>query len=364
MKKALFATIITSVALVGCVEDEALNPQTNKQKVTFATPALYSANDARANVYGPMGNDTDHTKYPTTEDFVVYAVSYEDAFNGWANGTDADFSGKAVSYDDEVTGWAPKNGDKYFYWENCKKMAFAAYSPADLEQANWGSTNNCSYGSTGLTITNFEVASDRTKQFDLMFSTRTCDHEATPSTANEDGYKGIPILFQHALSSIRFAIKNESTEETVALKSIKIMDVNYKGTFNENITEDGTKYDRDDNVSPEWNTTTDVTTYTAFENASGLLFTNESVILDGTMILMPQDLSDDAQLEIIYTVDGKERTKYVPLNVLESTTKGTISNWVMGTRYTYCLHYQAQGKIFFAPSIDKWIDIDDIIINL
>lgn len=364
MKKILLVTAIASVSLASCVNDEAANPQNIfKQRIVFDTPVLYSNESARAIEYGEIGPNTDKPVYPTTEQFVIYANSYEGSFAGWSADNEADFSGTAIAYVEDVNGWAPKNGDKYYYWENGKKMAFAACSPADLEQGSTWSESNRYYGATGLTIENFTVASDPAKQFDLMFSTRTCDHESTPTTTT-GGYNGVPIQFQHALSAIRFAVKNESDEETVVLKSIKVMDVNYKGTFNENITEDGVNYDRDDNVSPEWETTSDITTYTAYADATGIEFTSTLATLDGSMLLMPQDLSDDAQLEIIYTVNGKERTKYVPLNTLESTTKGTISSWDLGTRYTYCLHYKAQGKIFFAPAVDEWIDIDDIVINL
>lgn len=363
MKKILLVTAIASISLASCVNDEAANPQNFlKQKIVFDTPVLYN-NESRAIEYGEIGPNTDKPIYPSTEQFIIYANSYEGAFAGWSAANDAEFSGTAIAYVDDVNGWAPKNGDKYYYWESGKKMAFAACSPADLEQdATWTEAKRY-YGATGLTIEDFVIASEPEKQFDLMFSTRTCDHESTPTTTN-GSYNGVPIQFQHALSAIHFAVKNESEEETVVLKSIKILDVNYKGTFCENITEDGTKYVRDVNVSPEWDTTSDVTTYTAYADASGYTFTSDLTTLDSAMLLMPQDLSDDAQLEIIYTVNDKERTKYVPLNTLSSTSKGTISSWELGTRYTYCLHYKAQGKIFFAPSVDEWIDIDDIVINL
>ena len=158
MKRFLLGTAIVGVALTSCVKEEATNPQDLvAQKITFDAPVMYSNQDTRANVYGEISSESvgGAYSYPKTEDFTIYAVSYEGDFAGWDNATNAAFSGTAISYDRDVDGWAPKSGGKYYYWENGKKMAFAAYSPANLE-------HNCvpTYSGEGLSITDFEVSSD------------------------------------------------------------------------------------------------------------------------------------------------------------------------------------------------------------
>lgn len=367
MKKLLLTTVIASVALVGCVEDESLDPRKQaKQKVTFDTPVLFSNENSRAAVKGEM----EEGAYNEDESFVVYAISYENPFSSWTNGSTAAFNGTTVSYDGE-DGWTPKdaNGNPYF-WES-EYMAFAACSPADLEQANWDSEKR-TYGATGLTIPDFEVAANPADQYDLLFSQRKHYQKADLSGVDEN-YAGVPIVFQHALSSIRFFIENASTDGTVVkLVSITINDVNYKGTFNENITENGVVYDRETNVDPKWTVVTDATTdYTAIAvaEANAIEFPATATLVEdaNALLLMPQALSDNANLEIKYLVNGVEKTKPVKLNALKSINDAlstTIDSWEMGKRYNYVLRYNAKDKIYFVPTVEGWVDVNNIVISL
>lgn len=364
MRKLLLTTVITSVALVGCVEDESLNPKNKDLKVTFDNPVLFCNEDSRAAVKGEL----EEGAYPTDESFVVYAISYADAFNGWNNGTLAAFNGTTVSYDG-VDGWTPKDANNNPYFWESEYMAFAACSPADLEQDNWDSEKR-TYGATGLTIPDFEVAANPADQYDLLFSQRKHYQKADISGVDAS-YNGVPIVFQHALSSIRFALEN-SSNESVKLVSIAINDVNYKGTFNENITENGVVYDRESNVDPEWTVVTDATAdYTAIAvaEANAIEFPTTAALVEdaNTLLLMPQALSDNAQLEIKYLVNGAAKTKYVKLNTLKSINDAlvtTIDKWEMGKRYNYVLRYNAKDKIYFVPTVEGWVDVNNIVVNL
>lgn len=395
MKKTLLFTAIASVALVGCVNEDLANPAgQGKQKITFDAPVLYSNQDGRANVYGEIGNHSyggQTYSYPKEENFMIYAVSHEGDFAGWDNATPAAFNATEISYDLNVDGWAPKNGDNYYYWENGKKMSFAACSPADLEQTNWGGADKRTYDASGLTITDFEVSANAETQFDLLFSSRVCNQTSANMSHSASYYSGIPIKFQHALTSVRFSIRNTSPE-TVVLTGIELSGVKYKGTFNENITEDDTDftlYDKTEgtgNVAPEWTVADDVITapYKAF-SGSILFYENAryvSALVEefGTssdechqLLLMPQDLTDDVTLTVHYTVNGSANTKEVKLNGLESVSadeliKTPITAWEMGKRYTYRLTYSSEtadrDKIYFAPSTEEWTDVDVIIVNL
>ena len=126
---------MAGVALASCVNDVAEGAQNDQKKVkiAFESPVLYNNAESRANVFGEISAETveGSYSYPKTENFVIYAVSHEGDFAGWASAAAAPFNGQAISYDNSVDGWAPKddNGD-YYYWEDGKKMSFAAYSPA------------------------------------------------------------------------------------------------------------------------------------------------------------------------------------------------------------------------------------------
>ena len=139
-------------------------------------------------------------------------------------------------------------------------------------------------------------------------------------------YSGIPIQFQHALTSVRFSIAN-SSDETVVLTGVTVNGVKYKGTFNENITEDAADYTRYDktpttgNVNPAWAVADDMiaTPYVAFTGSinfrsnpryvSELLAEKKASEPTTTdvchqLLLMPQVLTEAAEVTVEYTVNG------------------------------------------------------------
>ena len=362
MRKLLLTAAIASLTIVSCVEDEPQNAQKQPQQIKFNTPVLYTADGSRANHQGEIASNI----YPEDEDFVVYAIAHEGEFAGWANGTAAAFNNTVALASNKWTPINP-NTNKPYYWEN-EYMSFAAYSPANLEQINWNGANKCTYGAEGLTIEGFEVLADPTKQFDLLFSKRTHFHKQNILTSDEN-YDGVTIKFQHALSSIHFVVEGDKdAEDQVQLVSIKVKDVNYKGTFTENIEEDGDKYVIGENVNPTWAVDNSKTaSYTAVEVATAdaiNFYDNDGLqAVASDLLLMPQELSDNAILEIKYLVNGEENTKNIKLNTLVSEST-TVDEWVLGTRYYYVLRYHAKDKIFFVPTVEEWVDVETIYVNL
>ena len=399
MKKSLVLMAMAGVALAGCVNDVADVAQKEQKKaiIGFDAPVLYDNADSRATVYGEIGNvvvDGVTYSYPQEEDFIIYAVGHQGDFAGWAAGALTDFNGDALEYDNNVNGWAPMKGSSYYYWTEGKKMTYAATSPADLEQENWGDVDNRKYGADGLTITDFEVSADPAEQFDLLFSTRYTNATSGNMIHGAGSYSGLPILFQHALSSIRFSISNKSVEEVI-LTGITLGGVNYKGTFEENITEnaeDYTLYDRSEsgNVDPEWNVTKELVAspYVAFTGNVKFLeeprYVSQLAAASGNtchqLLLMPQELPAEAYVEVDYTVNGKANSKTVFLKGLYTTVQKTdgdkveevkgeqINSWEIGKRYTYRLFYSsesaAKDKIYFAPKTDTWGDVNVIVVPL
>ncbi|MBQ8423818.1 MAG: fimbrillin family protein [Coprobacter sp.] len=386
MKNYLFLAAAASMVLASCVSDETTNVEKQtKQKITFDSPVLYNNVNTRANIYGEVGSHIYGSvayTYPQEESFIIYAVSHTEDFAGWANATEAEFDGDSIMYDMNVDGWAPKNGDEYYFWENGKKMSFAATSPATLEQGEgW---NGRSYGADGLTITDFAVPTEASHQYDLLFSTRVCDQTSADMMHDASYYSGIPLTFQHALSSIRFSISNTSSEEVI-LTDITLSGVKYKGTFKENLTEntaDYTQYEKGVNVNPQWTVADDVIAnpYVAFKGnikffespryVSALveeIGTETDVV--NQLLLMPQELTDEVILTVHYTVNGNENTKEVQLNLQKESVGNTlIDKWEMGKRYTYRLVYSTasadKDKIYFAPGTEAWVDVDVIQIEL
>lgn len=405
MKRFLLCTAIVGVALTSCVKEEATNPQDLvAQKITFDAPVMYSNQETRANVYGEISSETVNGaySYPTDEDFVIYAIGHENNFSGWEDENNAEpaaFNGLSISYDINVDGWAPMTADgKYFYWNKDKMMSFAACSPADLEQAHWNDVEKRTYTADGLTIPDFEISADASKQYDLMFSTRAVNKTSADMNHLAGYYSGLPITFQHALSSIRFSIANSSSE-SVVLTGIEVDGVKYKGTFNENIVEGDTDkgaYVRNDgtnngNVTPEWDTTDDIIANPYIAFSGSIPFYAEARYVSqlvenakdennicNQLLLMPQELPDDATVIVHYTVNGKANTKPVKIKGLHTSTivDGTaienedevITSWEIGKRYTYRLYYSSatadKDKIYFSPSTEDWEDVNVIVVPL
>ena len=404
MKKILVLMAMAGVALAGCVNDVADVAQSKeKQKITFGTPLSYS-NGSRANVAGEINNP-----YPIKESFTIYATEYlKGSYAGW--GQDATgFNGEPAVYDSNVDGWAPKDGANYYYWTDGYDMAFAACSPHDLGE-NCGTKN---YNEDGLTITNFIVQDDSKDQYDLMFSKRIYDKNASHLNKAEGEYSGIQLTFQHALSSIHFSILNETLLASeseqhvrVRLKSITISGVHNKGTFTENIDEGSQggynkNYDKGDggNVNPNWSEDTEsfnTSPYVAYYSGSEYLYfpsvqqyisnyinklETETGAVDGAygeaipLLLLPQSLPSSACITVKYDVENKEtssfeeRTKDILINELVDAHLNPLTpSWEIGTKYTYRLVYTNEvakaNRIYFAPTVEDWADGGIVVIHL
>lgn len=397
MKKSLVLVAMAGVALASCVNDVAEVAQNDQKKVkiAFESPVLYNNAESRANVFGEISSETveGNYSYPKAENFVIYAVSHEGDFAGWESAAAALFNGQAISYDNSVDGWAPKDEKQdYYYWEDGKKMSFAAYSPAVLD------VEGCtpSYGATGLSLKGFAVNDNPAKQYDLMFSRRSVNNTSANMQHGAENYSGIPIQFQHALSSIRFSLRNTSSA-VVKLTGITLEGLKYKGDFTEGITEgtDFTQYERGVNVKPKWTVEEDLITapYEAFTGditfpyearyVSSILADEGSTGTEYDLLLMPQELTENSVVTVNYTVNGKANSKTVELRGLlavanpevldkEETKKDAqtteITEWEIGKRYTYRLYYSdataKKDRIFFAPSAEGWQDVDVIIVAL
>jgi hypothetical protein len=72
---------------------------------------------------------------------------------------------------------------------------------------------------------------------------------------------------------------------------------------------------------------------------------------------MPQLLPDEAELEIVYTVNGKEESSTVKLSDLK------IKEWEIGKRYTYNITL-GYDLILVGATVEKWEENDDINIPI
>lgn len=406
MKKRLLLMAIAGMAMVGCVKDD---PQSVKgdqmsQKILFESPFLYDVN-TKANVFGELSDEL----YPQQEDFIIFGVQHEGDFEGWLTdvvptpNSTVDgicyFSGSTISYNPSFDAWIPTydNGGEteYYYWPQGKKLSFSAMSPAVL------GSGTVTYNATGLNIAGF-TNPDAGYQFDLLFARRTMNHTAADMTNHAGTYSGIPISFQHALSSIHFSIDKEVEEQEVYLKKIELTNIKNTGSFAENINESaGLAYVIDqatgNTVTPVWTVNDankvnyvpfDAKTYVKIPfpvNPQYVSSVVENLKIGGadvkdlftsSLLVLPQDIGDDVKLVITYEISGVEMVKEyalkglstVPTGGIPGGKEGTISAWERGHKYTYRIHYSAASEmkdiIYFSPSVEGWTDVQVIQVTL
>lgn len=391
MKKNLFLTAMVGVALTSCVNNEVddVVQERVQHKITFESPLAY-ANSSRANVPGEIANP-----YPQNETFTIYATEYvKGNYNGWTgnrvSGND-DFDGSEVKFDSSVDGWAPKkDGGGYYYWVDGNYMAFAACSPHDLGTG----CGTKSYSTDGLTITDFKVQPNSENQYDLLFSKRIYDQDASKMIKVEGQYSGIQLTFQHALSSIHFSIENRTLinedpnqQIDVTLKDITIDGVYEQGTFKENVTDNNIEngiltYKK----NPQWTAHTSIISeaYKAFEHGEAeLLFPSVAQYVSKyikklendnssnagkygeaiPLLLLPQTIPSEAKIIVKYQIEGhaEESTKEIKFSEIKDAQGTLLSTvWNIGTKYTYRLVYSDEtskkDRIYFAPTVEGWVD--------
>lgn len=402
MKKRLLVMAMAGVALAGCVSDEVAEvAQKNEPvKIAFDGPVLYNNAESRANVMGeydafnyPAGGGEKFPgiySYPREEDFSVFSCLYSGDFSGWdsdANYWDTPYL--TVYYDPNINGWT--SVDPYYWPGNNQKLAFAAYSPANLGDDNTSVVPT--YGASGLTVANFKISETPSKQFELLYSERSLNN-----TANQAGsagfYNGVKLKFKHALSSIHFALKKEADVSTsIYLRKVVLKNVMTQGTFNETLNE------ATNQASPTWTGQTGSTEYTVYDagTTGGIEFPSSipqhihelSALVTGdtstSLLVIPQSLptnqdENNMVVNVTYKIgtedDDPNNVKTISVLVGNRTGKDiannnndvTVDSWLPGKKYTYVLHYsahsEAKDKIYFAPEVSAWERVDQIYIDL
>lgn len=367
MKHDILISISILAALIGCTKVDVRTPEHNQSPVRFNSPVV---SNMTKTVLGEMDGD-----YKEEENFAVFSVYHSDGFNGWGNGVSyinrAEFTYNAGVDDDDdgLGGWTGG-----YYYPKSGSLSFAAYSPFSAHAATPGAgTGTFEYASSGLTITNFTVPA-LAEQYDLMYSERIYN-----KTGNgvSDGYEGLDLVFQHALSSIKFKVQKKAayTGYTITLKSISLENINYKGSFAENIQDETSDvYDS----KPKWTPTDEFDASDGLDDLTNYMIYNSSLVITEAAtdtddvkyhtisqgaILLPQTFgeSDTALIRVNYTIKPTSmpeisQTATIPLNKLSE-------GWVIGKRYTYNISI-GYDTITISPTVIGWEDVNgDVAVN-
>ena len=268
--------------------------------------------------------------------------------------------GSTISYKGGV--W--KDQTTSYYWPKGGKLTFFAYS------LNSNTVHNQDYTDTFFYCENDENAYGISGILNLDTHPNTdflVADIAKDKTTNESNYNftGVPTLFKHRLSRIKFAVKKKAdyANATITLNSI---------TFNKLIN--GMTYTQfhksGDGFSEYMNTdrasrSIQEYTKTDFEVAS----TEFVPIPDANevrYIYIPQNFKDItdadkiATIEVKYTVTLKKSTSETDKGISETYTKtlnvkDIFDSWEIGKRYTFNLIFSLD-EIKWAPAVGDWED--------
>ncbi|MBQ7018623.1 MAG: fimbrillin family protein [Bacteroidales bacterium] len=345
MKKHILSVMALIVAFASCSKNEI--QELPDVEISFSSPVV--APSTKANVT----NKEMTSSYDTKEDFAVWAYAYDQATsdNNWTGGS-VYMNDVTCTYNAKVDGtnpgWAPST---VYYWPKSHLLAFAAYSPAV-------SSGTKSYGTDGLTVKDF-VTPEVGLQYDLMYSDRTSLHQACPTDNNTDGYHGVDLVFNHALSSIVVNVKlkdayNTDSKKSIVVNEVSFKNVSWKGTFKENY-----------GSNPSWTLSADggTATYSPFADSQLAGVTNAQFTKgSNALMLIPQSI-ENIKLYVKYTLKGNSELVHeveLPItgsyeNESETIVQNVIA-WDCGKRYIYNIVI-GLDKIHFAPSVTAWEDM-------
>lgn len=316
----------------------------------------------------------DPQAFDTKNKFASWAYYLPSGKNWESNHNDAKIyigkegeEGATISYGNSV--W--KDQTISYYWPKEGNLTFFAYS------LNSNSLTDKSGTDTHFTCLNHD------SQYGIFGSLNLDTHPntdflvadiASDQTSNKEVYNfnGVPTLFKHKLSRVKFAVKKKSDYPgaTITLNSItfknlvKVMtysqfwkDAN-KGIIQDYIfTTEGASRSNQEYT----NTDLEVSSSTAFDPVPD----NKEV----RYIYIPQNFKDItdadkiATIEVKYTVTLKKGTSETDKGISETYTKtlnvkDIFDSWEIGKRYTFNLIFSLD-EIKWAPAVGDWEDVEN-----
>lgn len=344
MKKFFIIAAAALATLASCTKVE--NEVPIQHEIGFSTLN-------RINTKAPIAG----TSYKTTDPkFSVFAAINEDEQKTWAadGGESLYMNNVTIGYDvsDSYKIWRPMNAAASafatYYWPLTGKLTFQAYTPASV---------NGSYtlASKTLTITDYSPAATVAEQADVMYSKaseaadKKYEDQTIPYTEGGSVSKGIKIVFYHALSQVVFQAKTnkEYTDAKFNIDYIKVGKVNNKGTLN--VVNDAV-----DNSSAVdgWTTSEPVETPFDINASTADLVTKDYATYGDALLLLPQTFSDDAFVEIKYTLTPDNGTKSSKVVTLKLNDSEKINLATINAGKKYIIQFQVGlNEILFSPAI-------------
>ena len=361
--KKLFYFAAAAVALAACAKNEVIPVNSGEnQEITFnvapKTKGTVPSDDPR------YFNESNH--------FVSYAY-FRKNDNKWP-GTAGEIYINAAEISFNVDKWKAAST---YYWPKSDKssLTFFAWSTNSPSITLTDATVSCD-SKSGISVSGYDVI--KNKNVDLLVA-----DVAANKTANEDLYShnGVPTLFRHKLSYLIFKVKTAadytSAGKEFALKSIKILGVDSKGTYSQNAT--ATNSDGSYNTVGSWEVADSKTAQTYFDVTAPVVFGAADIILEsdnnfkGSVVqkyYLPQTITaitgdpsplTDYTIEVVYTIKTTETN---PATTASTVTTETVKkyikareiygeNWEINKKYTCTLTFSL-NEILWDPAVEDW----------
>lgn len=369
MKKSTILAVLALAAGVSCTKQVPVS--NNSPDVPLSFTAVTSP--STKTVYGEIGD-----AYNTSESFVAYAGWSAAEYTAPAQSITDYFPaiGETCSYASVINAWRPAHT---YYWPKTGYLHFEAYSPAEAS----------SYASHtwagGVIFTDFAVSSSISTQYDLLFSDRVFDKTRgsytitdTETNAYDDEsdatyYNGVDLMFNHALSSIKFLVKTKAdysgNSTVITLTGLTINNAYSVGDFNPQITAaPAASYSK----NPVWSGHDSETNYTVVTSGTQTVGYNSGTAqpLTGNpnIILLPQALNHAAATghTVTVTLDytlaqngGSAIPQSATIQLKDLTTANgevPVDTWEIGKCYTYTIVF-GLDEIYFDPAVTNWSDV-------
>lgn len=365
----MFIAAVAAMVLAGCTKDESI---VELQEIGFQ-PLAYKASQTKAD------NVITDAFYPTNgPSFGLFAYQLDGVSQGTFDANKADaklyINNKPVEYTDGNWRTNPKS-----FWPLQGSLTFIAYSPNSVKDdvthsidVSTDNEGNVASANSVLTISDFEAGT--TGQKDLMWSNLSKDNIANSTNYDADGkntttYKGVPILFNHALCRIKIAAKTTADYSGFATYKIKKIEIaNLKDNATLTVTDDiaiwsdpttalGTASGSDtvfDFFAPA-----DVANYVTLNSStpSAVNYKNEETTGNG-LLAIPQTLDANVKLLVTYTMtvypDGSKTGDEVVTEITKPVTLNTnLSDLQQNKVYTLNLSISAD-EILYSPDVNDW----------
>ena len=244
---------------------------------------------------------------------------------------DAEEDGSYVEYfaPHEFAGTAstPWAGQPAKYWPNDGKMQFIACYPYGI------GTFAADYAGdvlAGYTVTDIENKGD---QNDVLYSNLlTCDAPQSDAQA---------LLFHHALSLLKVTFAtNLPAAQVVKIESVSVADVVFDGDLTVTAGNPSTAAWSEDGTPEDY-------TFQGVDTTNQLTATPDEDAIP--LLILPSKTGEkQTSMTIVYTLNGHQMTKTVPL--------ADYGAWEMGKKYIYNFTIGAK-EIKFTCTVDTWTDV-------